>query len=104
MSGWGGGGRDSLPKTHAPPLLIPTSPPHPTPADGVTAYTTRSIWLLALYQCITCLTADALGVVADATFHGVHDAAHWPVGRRPTLASLGMLAALSLGGGGVDCD
>lgn len=38
-------------------------------------------------------------MVADATFHGVHDAAHWPVGRRATLSALGMLAALSLGGG-----
>jgi hypothetical protein len=76
-----------------------TPPPTLYPADGITAYTRRSIWLLALYQGITSLSADALGVLADAAFHGVHDAPHWPATRRATLRALGMLAALSLGGG-----
>ena len=45
------------------------------------------------------MTAEGLGVLIDQGFHGIHDARHWPATRSATLRALGMLTAVSLGGG-----
>lgn len=54
----------------------------------------------ALYQALTVLTFDGLGVAVDAGLHGLHDAAHWPRSRRALAKTLATIALLCLIGGG----
>ena len=68
--------RRSLSPTRPLSLLPPSS------ADGVAAYATKGIWISALYQALTVLAFEGLGVAADAGLHCLDDEAHWPRARR----------------------
>jgi len=90
-----GGERDWKAEGPTPPLsLLP-----PSSADGVAAYATKGIWVSALYQALTVLAFEGLGVAADAGLHCLDDEAHWPRSRRALAAALATISLICLVGG-----